>query len=327
MTVDLGVWLEYLAELTGDDVDSAALAQAALDLRTVEAPDEVWDAIDRVFSSDNTRYAFNQFESPESFLLQSGLPLSQVVAAAHPATPESALRALADTENAYIAWALATNPSLPTDLLMGLYESNLTIPEEIEGDETLYERWSWPGYEDPDGHSEFSDLPVRIAVASNPNVPSALLDQIITTGEDLELIALANRLLRRPQPGLSDRQWQDLYGRAVSSYSGGSTWGRLLAIGPTWPIDMCVRLMNCKNDDLAGFVRGVVGCNSACPESIVRELAASEDLRSRWAAASNRSSPQDVLLALAVNDNDVVREAVCNNPSASDEVKAAASLA
>ena len=34
---------------------------------------------------------------------------------------------------------------------MGLYESSLTIPEEIEGDETMYERWPWPGYEDPGG--------------------------------------------------------------------------------------------------------------------------------------------------------------------------------
>ena len=327
MMADLKSWLEYLAALTREDVDPAALAQAALDPRMVENPDEARDAIELIFSSQSTQYAFAQFNYPESFLLQTGLPLSQVVAAAHPSTPDSVLRELSHTENAYIAWALATNPSLPTDLILGLYESNLTIPEEIEGYETVYESWSWPGYEDPGGFSEFSDLPVRIAVASNPKVPTALLDQIIAAGDNLELIALANRLLKLPHPGLTDQQWQVLFSRAVSSYSGGSTWGRLLAIGPTYPIKMCVLLMNCANADLAGFVRGVVGCNDVCPESLMRELASSDDLRSRWAVASNRSCPQDVLTELAVSESDVIREAVRDNPSASDEARAAASLA
>jgi hypothetical protein len=65
---------------------------------------------------------------------------------------------------------------------------------------------------------------------------------------------------------------------------------------PSWPIDICIRLLSSEDKELSSWAQEIYGCDDACLTNIIRELAASSKEQARWAAAGNRSSPQDVLL-------------------------------
>lgn len=314
-------WLLELIKLAAKTTLSENLTAAALDSSSLDDPEEYAELLEELFDGTVLSASFNQFNDPSSFFLQPNVPLSQVVAAGHPNTPHETLYQLAGIGDPYVSWTLAANPATPTHLLLDLYDSNLVIQEVICGDETVFERWEFPGWEDPNTGSEFYDLPIRVAVASNPNVPNDLLDRVISQGHYLELVALSSRLQsdldRTGSTVLLDSEWEALFSRALSSETDAFTWGRLMCLQPTWPINLCLRLMHTgQNSNLSEFARGVIGCSNSCPEEIIRELATSSEVRSRWAAASNRSAPSDVLLTLAVDSDELVRQAVKDNPSA-----------
>jgi len=314
-------WLFGLIKLAHKITPPENLVEAALDARSLEDPEDYVQLLEGLFDGTVLSSSFNQFNNPSSFFLQPNLPLSQVVAAGHLNTPHDTLHQLARIGNPYVTWTLAANPVTPSKLLQDLYDSDLVIEEIIDGDETVFERWNFPGWEDPSTCSEFENLTMRVAVASNPNLSEDLLANIISKGNDLELVALSGRLQSNLDQSdstvLVESQWEALFNRAVSSETGAFTWGRLLCLRPTWPIDLCCRLMSTgQNFNLSEFARGVIGCSNSCPEEIIRELATSTEVRSRWAAASNRSAPLDILLALALDKDELVRQAVIDNPSA-----------
>lgn len=313
-------WLQGLVTLTAEDVDPDWLAHAAMDSRGVHDPEEAEGALYDIFEAAVMWPVFSQFGQPQSFWLQSGLRVSQVIAAAHPRTPVSTLSALAACGDPYVVWALGTNEAAPRELLLDLYETGLTIPDAIECETYLSQVWHYPGFEDPGGTDEVTGLSTRVAVASNPRCPEQLIDAIITSGTDMELQALFGGIVR-DQRTLTDRQWNAVLERAVASNFAG--WTHFLCASHSLPIVVGLQLMDCADPFLADFARGVIGCSDACPEDVVRQLAESSHVRSRWAAASNRTSPQAILLKLAIDGEEIVRRAVKDNPSASDEVLAA----
>lgn len=316
-------WLQRLMPLTAEDVDPDLLASAAVDSRGLHDPEEAEGSLYDIFESAVMWPVFSQFGQPQSFWLQHGLRVSQVIAAAHPRTPAAALTALAKCGDPYVVWALGTNETAPEALLLDLYEPGLTIPDVIECETYLTQTWNYPGFEDPGGADEVMGLSTRAAVASNRSCPGQIIDSIITSGTDLELQALFVGT-GRPTATLTDRQWNAVLERAVGSNF--ANWTHFLCTSQSLPIFMGLRLMDCADPFLADFARGVIGCSDACPEDAVRQLAESPDVRSRWAAASNRTSPQAILLKLAVDSEGLVRRAVKENPSASDEVLAALEL-
>lgn len=321
-------WLRGLEELTHIDADPKRLADASRDMRICEDPDDVQEALTQLFESEVMEPVFSQFMDPSGFYLNAGLPVSMIIAAAHPSTPVEILKQLASTLNAYVAWALSTNPKTPQEELIHLYTLDLIIPDPISGDEMVYESWDYPGFEDPSSASEWpaNFVSVRCAIASNRHLPDEVFDAIVDNGTTLELVALSSSLTSSQPRQLSPTQWERLFSRVSRSYDDSVTWGRLLMLKPSWPIDICIRLLSSENLELSTWAQGIFGCNDACPTHVIRELAASSGQRGRWAAASNRSSPQDVLLSLAMDDEPLVRAALLANPSAPPEARTAAML-
>jgi hypothetical protein len=63
-----------------------------------------------------------------------------------------------------------------------------------------------------------------------------------------------------------------------------------------------------------------------CPPAVLEEYAASKQMEVRLTVASNPSTPHDALLLLAADSEKLVRRAAVENPKASAEVKAIATL-
>ena len=266
----------------------------------------------------------------ETFSQDNSVDLRQSVAG-NASTPLLILELLAHDEHWWVRSSLAANPScsvsalerLCTDDCDAVLEAIACNPIATESLlSSLSEHWAWP---------------VRAAVGRNANCPRPVLETLardtnasvrsaVASNHNLATTAW-NSLVREPSvleawvsTGRSAIDW-----KAAADATDAFTRLRL-AINPLTPQDIIEDL----SEDPVWFVRWQaiqsLRGNSERLERVLGSFGASEEANLRWVAAASPATPSDTLQTLATDDDEQVRFAVLDNPSATTEIRSIAEL-
>lgn len=241
-----------------------------------------------------------------------------IALAGNPQTPKGLLRNLLTHDHEGVIATLASNPSLPLDIMEDLLGSGEYVGENVASNPTLPSRL-------------FDDLAssyfraVRESLAERKDLPLDLLMRLVDDEEDVVLRAV----LSNPHtPPSVKKSLAERLGRDDDDVSEPSV--APLALDKMNPLEISQwinRQTAIEADDfyaLGGhkdpFVRASVARKLSCPRTLLVTLSEDPELDVRLAAAGNKNAPVAVLEALARDEEPMMRATVASNPNVAPDV-------